>query len=1475
MIALISALKSSGRFLNMRSAAIIFENSSVLANDQDTQMVQLIESFRDSSLTSDLTVESLADSHDQLNAFWKGIVSHGSIIVRRLDDRGAEAVYLMLFNKNESVGFSDEFFDDLYFLANSLKQLILVNTTKQDFTPFFDHYDDLLEFADDNSSAIAILDEQFRFRFANKKLINNFNLPLDEVMGRHICDLLGERVYCAVKSDLDSTLSGLKTSFRVELQGAFDAEGLVLEAICTPKKNNGRIVGLYLVAQDVTAQRKTLKTLRDLHQITANSTTTLEEKLQSILSVGVSQYNLPLGIISSIKDEAYTVEFCISPNNELSPGMAFNLGHTYCVHTFNNDRPTFFHHTAKSTLKDHPCYQNFGLEAYIGAMIKIDGESWGTLNFSSPNPKVELFSEDDIELMKLLAQWVGNEITQDNALKELKASERQQSLLLNSAHDGFLGVNLEGGIVFANQAASHITGYRLDELLGQHYHDMLHHSHLDGRPYLLEECPFNRTLITGESSQSLAEPLWGKEGVFIGEYNCVAMKDGDNLVQGAVITFQDRTKQFEIEQEVLEQKKLFESLFVDAPSAIALVNNLRKVVMVNPAFCALFGYSAEEVVGQDTAMLYADQGDYARIGAECYAENSTNRQPVNRIAYRDKSGRIFYCETAGSMIKGKDGNVEGYIGHMTDITSRLQGEQEALRANQRFTMASNAAGIGVWEWDLNTYELVWDDWMYRLFGVLKEEVSDPYSVWLQLIHPDDVAMLRDKLEKFIQGVGSYDTEFRIVRLDGQIRHLKAKGILERSLNGLPSRLIGVNLDITAQVETEVVLRKASHEAEMANKAKSNFLATMSHEIRTPLNGVLGMAELLSHSTLTDEQASQLVILQESGESLLELINEILDFSKIEAGQLAIENVDFNLEKTIYDVVRLLIVSAEKKGLDLLVEYTSHTPKRFVGDAFRIKQVLINLVSNAIKFTHQGQVVVSVRSQADLLGSISLSIEVRDSGVGIAACVQDSLFKAFTQQDSSTTRKFGGTGLGLAITKQLVELMGGSVVLQSEEGVGSSFTVSLVLMESYVKESPEKVDLSRWRGAKTLVVDDNAINLMILSNQLLELGIQCDQELDALHAYQSVVNAGHEKKPYDLVILDYQMPELDGLELSRRIREQSLDNYCPAIIIASSSGRLNRSDLQEAGVNVCLTKPVDNHSLSLGLSAALNSQVIGKQISYFEFGERMVQPLEENHQQFSGTVLIVEDMKANIAVARGLIERMGLGIIEAENGEVAVQKWKAYRPDLILMDLHMPVMDGLTAMRAIRSAEKGSTDNKRVPIFALTADALNERLSDVESAGGDGLIAKPFKTQDLVRIFKELFHQKESLVNSDAKSELGNDWQESKETRLDLTVLDELKDVLGDDVSMLFDAFYEDADSIVMILEKENKKKTSQVDLDVVSRAAHSMKSISQNLGGRGLSALSAQLESIARQGKVQGVHSLIILLVKEYMLFSEVLNKER
>lgn len=1109
---------------------------------------------------------------------------------------------------------------------------------------------------------------------------------------------------------------------------------------------------------DVTAKRHMLQTLKHLHEVTANSDLSLDEKLQRILQVGVEHFALPIGLISSIKGDLYQVEYSHTPNGEVLPGAVFELGNTYCVHTLNSDLPTSFFHTAISDIKEHPCYKGFGLEAYIGVVLYVNGERWGTLNFSSPNPRNQPFGEDDYEVMKLLAQWVGNEMT---------------------------------------------LSY-------------------------------------------------------------------------------DRDVQAKYESELREQKIFFESLFEHAPEAIILVGRDRDIKMLNPAFTDLFGYSLDDLKGKSTQLLYADESDFI-LQARAYKDNVEDVLNRYRVSYKSKQGKIFHTETIGSMICNPDGSLGGYIAHIRDVTDRLEVEQKMIDTNLRLSIAADAAGIGVWQFNLQENTLHWDDWMYRLYGFEAGSREPPLKVWDDCVYPEDKARLKNVFAG-LEESGAYftskegashiseelDFDFKIMRNDGQVRFIKSNGAIVFDKKGHASYLIGVNMDITSRKETEVVLRKASDQAVAASKAKSDFLATMSHEIRTPLNGVLGMAELLAGSKLNSEQRTQLGILKESGEGLLGLINDLLDFSKIEAGHLSIERVDFDLEKAIYGVVRLLLPKAEEKGIDLLVEYHESCPRFLVGDAYRVKQILINLMSNAIKFTGSGHVLVSVKGEVDQLGVADITIRVADTGVGIAKHIQPLLFNAFVQADSSTTRKFGGTGLGLAITKQLIELMNGTISLSSELGVGSIFEVALALPESHAMSHIETiVDERLLLGKKALVIDDNQTNLAILKNQLQSCDVYADTELSPIKALTVIKHAINQDEPYQVVIIDYMMPELDGLMLSKAIREMTGSLYQPIILMMSSAGLLTQKELSTAGINICIAKPMDAFALKQCMVAALSENMLGRQVAYSESHDDETRHLVDNKK---GLILVVEDMKANMAVAQGILNRMGYDVIGAENGAIGIEMYELHKPDLIFMDLHMPIMDGLSAMRRIRQAEKNSHNN-RVPIIALSADVMPETLSEVLRAGGDGLVPKPFKQKEIIDMLNEWMpNNNESQESSSDNNELSNGSVfaiQPSDDIIDESVLNELKTLLGEDFVLLIDAFYEDADSITNSFD-EILNHEGEADYGSIARLAHSLKSVSQNVGAMTMSSMAAQLE---QEGRQSDVPELDVKLREILAMYQNVKNK--
>lgn len=557
-------------------------------------------------------------------------------------------------------------------------------------------------------------------------------------------------------------------------------------------------------------------------------------------------------------------------------------------------------------------------------------------------------------------------------------------------------------------------------------------------------------------------------------------------------------------------------------------------------------------------------------------------------------------------------------------------------------------------------------------------------------------------------------------------------------DGTPSILLGIIEDITdrkrqadAQLLTythqlenkNVELERARLKAESADRAKSDFLATMSHEIRTPLNGVIGSADLISRTHLDHTQEDLVRTIRKSAESLLHVINDVLDFSKIEARQLNLEQVAFDFNRTVEDVVDTYKPKAGSKRIELLVRYAPGTPTRVYGDPGRLRQILNNLISNALKFTERGYVMVNVQQVAEERNIANIRVAVQDTGIGIAPENQGKIFERFTQAESSTSRKFGGTGLGLAICRQLVELMGGKLTLESTPGIGSTFSFTLPMQ---VDANPLKpMDMGSLRGTHIALVDDNKVNLRIMEEMFSYWEAKTtsftrgSEMLAWLDQQKELPNA--KKPPFDIAVIDHEMPEMNGGELGQKLRAREDTEQMPMMIF-SSHGMLGDSRyFEERGFNGYLVKPAPPEELRLMVCALIKAPVNGKILTRHYVKERV--EATESPGKYGITILVAEDDTTNQKIIRLMLEEMGCNVIITGNGQEAVAHYQKREFDLILLDVQMPEMDGLEAAKEIRKIEKENhRDHTR--IIALTASALRESLEACLEAGMDDYMTKP-------------------------------------------------------------------------------------------------------------------------------------------------------
>jgi signal transduction histidine kinase/DNA-binding response OmpR family regulator len=530
-------------------------------------------------------------------------------------------------------------------------------------------------------------------------------------------------------------------------------------------------------------------------------------------------------------------------------------------------------------------------------------------------------------------------------------------------------------------------------------------------------------------------------------------------------------------------------------------------------------------------------------------------------------------------------------------------------------------------------------------------------------------------------------------------------------------------------ERTAELREAKEAAEVASRAKGDFLASMSHEIRTPLNAVVGMADLLSETELGVDQREYVQILRRGGDTLLDLINDILDLSKVEAGHLELERTEFNLHELAERTTELLAIRAHEKGLELVCQVDPGVPSRLVGDATRLRQILVNLIGNAIKFTERGEVVVRVVNdpRADALGGVLVSVS--DTGIGIPAEKRETIFESFTQGDASTTRKYGGTGLGLTISKRLVELMGGRIWVESTPGQGSTFRFTARLGVPEEAQSPAAGRRPDLHGLRTLVVDDNATNRLVLRTTLASWGISVTEADSGERGLAELDRAARDGAPYQLLLLDARMPGIDGFQVAQEVhnaRDAAGGLAGLTVMMLTSEGR-TRDTLRchELGVASYLVKPIKQSELlaaittALGLAPAASAPLPGTPASALAAGARGLR------------ILLVEDSGDNRVLVLSYLKGTPCRVDIAENGQIAVEKFLSSHYDLVLMDVEMPVMDGYAATRAIRQWE-GTHAREPTPIVALTAYARAEDAQRCRDAGCSTHLAKPVRKADLIQ-----------------------------------------------------------------------------------------------------------------------------------------------
>ena len=945
-----------------------------------------------------------------------------------------------------------------------------------------------------------------------------------------------------------------------------------------------------------------------------------------------------------------------------------------------------------------------------------------SLNLTSPEHVAKII----VYVSALLATLLYFLMLNFQQKRKAALDDSRLAAIVDSANEGIIGQDIDGVVTSWNRAAENIFQYTASEAMGQNLSRLI-----VPEPWQDEESDMLARIIKGEAIPLKKSTRQRKDGQLIDvAITASPILDSKHRVVGVAKTVNDIS-----EQQSAEER--FQLAVEAAPTAMLMIDQNQNIILASHKAQELFGYYGPELIGLSLETLIPQRYRANHMRNVDRYQGDRHARPMGlgmELFGLHKDGHEIPVEIGLNPVTTRQGPAT--LASIADISRRRQLESQLETTIERLRLAVDVAGLGIWVWHFSDNQQIWDERMFAIYEAPESlrESGDYWNFFRSRIHPEDAAMVEENLHRYLHGDGAYDMVFRAILDSGKLRFIQAAAIVERSPDGTAVQMVGINRDITEQkqAESRIIELNASLEylvakrteelkealvvAKQATQAKSQFLANMSHEIRTPMNAILGLCYLLERHSLPPISLEMVARIHSAGRSLLGIINDILDFSKIEAHRLDIEAVPFQLSDVLDNLATIMASSLGSKSVELIVCSPPVGANFLVGDSLRLGQVLINLAGNAIKFTEYGEVAVRIEQRpSPVADQVALRFAVSDTGIGIPKDEQSRIFHSFSQADTSTTRRFGGTGLGLTISSRLVELMGGTLEVESELGRGSTFSFTLLFATS----DPSDCALPEMAHQRVLIADDNASARAVLADTALSLGWQVEVVDSGTQAIARACDPA--SMAYDILLLDWRMPVVDGLEAAAQIHERCPHGRVPIIVMATAYDREQLlSEAAHVAADVIISKPVTSSGL---FNAVTEAKRCREEL-------HVAPPSPTRTNALAGlTLLVVDDSEINRDVAERILRNEGAEVELAEDGRIALDIL-SMRPqafDAVLMDMQMPVMDGYAATRQIRTMPA----LQALPVIALTAGAFKLQRDQALEAGVDDFVAKPFDVNQLI------------------------------------------------------------------------------------------------------------------------------------------------